>query len=147
MKNTRTTQTERRERRARGRHACTYMHAYLLHLYVKSLLEEGGCHTCCPLEICCGRGTPNDNQWTPNSHRINHKHLDTHINKKHKQSLDIGMGINVNINIDTNKHTSAANRAQEVVSELQMSFCTQAPCLHLPASELFPLLFGENAIA
>ena len=42
---------------------------------------------------------------------------------------------------------SAANRAQGVVSELQMSFCSQASCLHLPASELCSLLFDWNSIA
>jgi len=42
---------------------------------------------------------------------------------------------------------SPASRAQGVVSELQMSFCSQASCLHLPASELFSLLFDENYIA
>ena len=82
----------------------TYMHAYLLHLYVKSFLEEGGCHTCCPLEICCGKGTPNDNQWTPHSHQTQHKHSYIDIHKKHKQSLDIGIGIGIDVDINMKKY-------------------------------------------
>ena len=68
------------------------------------LLRKGGA-ILAALGICCGKWTPNDNQVTPNSHRINHKHLHICVDKKHNQSIGIAIGIDVDISIDTDKHT------------------------------------------